>query len=215
MAIECVTIETNHLFPNNPIAAQHQLRYRMIIERQNWDVPVIRNLEYDQYDNPSTIYLIWRDHAGIARGMSRLYPTDRTFMLQECFSHTVQYVDMPRGADILEGSRFCIDNTLPVELRKRIAHEIILAYLEYGLSNHITKIIGIMYPVYWRNLFEKNGWPTVWIGDCVQTPDGKKSRSATLEVSHNVLKNVQLNTGIMHSVITYGSIQEEHSLKRA
>jgi len=28
--IECVTLETNHLFPNNPIAAQHRLRYSTV-----------------------------------------------------------------------------------------------------------------------------------------------------------------------------------------
>ena len=77
MAIECVTLETAHLFPGNPIAAQHRLRYRAIIERQQWDVPVINGLEYDNYDNPSAVYLIYRDHNLITRGATRLCHTKR------------------------------------------------------------------------------------------------------------------------------------------
>ena len=56
MTIECVTLETCHHFPGNPIAEQHRLRYRCIIERQDWKVPHVRQLEYDQYDNPAATY---------------------------------------------------------------------------------------------------------------------------------------------------------------
>src|ERR1035438_5037366 len=37
--IEFVTVENVNQFVDNPPAAQHRLRYRSIIERQQWDVP--------------------------------------------------------------------------------------------------------------------------------------------------------------------------------
>jgi N-acyl-L-homoserine lactone synthetase len=213
--IECVTLETNHLFQGNPIAAQHKLRHRLIIQRQNWEIPQIRDMEYDAYDNPATTYLVWRGDGKIVQGVSRLYPADRPFMLKEHFAHTVTYGDVPSGSHVWEGSRFCIDNCLDGVARQRIAREIVLSYLEYGLDMGITQIIGIMYPVYWNNLFAKNGWDPIWLGDTVVTTDGKKSRAAALPVSKEVLKNVRNTTGIQNSVIQYGNKIDAHHVQAA
>lgn len=204
MTIECVTLETSHCFPGNPLAAQHRLRYRCIIERQDWQVPKWRDMEYDQYDNPAATYLVWRDRAGAARGLSRLYPTDRPFMLQEAFPHLVTYREMPCGPQTLEGSRFCVDHTLEVPLRKRVARELVQAYLEYGLQQGITQIIGVMYPAYWRGLFARNGWEPEWIGEPVETDEGMTVRAAMLPLSEATLASVRRHTGIRGPVLTYG-----------
>lgn len=203
MTIECVTLGTSHLFPGNPIAEQHQLRHRTIIQRQKWDVPEYSGMEYDEYDNPATTYLIWRDENLKARGVSRLYPTDRPFMLLEKFPHMAEN-KIPQGSQVLEGSRFCIDNTLPSETRSRIAKELIIAYLEHCLNHHIKYIVGIMYPVYWRSLFIKNSWKPTWLGDAVRTPDGKRSRAGFVEVSRKNLEIVREMTEIDAPIVNYG-----------
>jgi acyl homoserine lactone synthase len=56
--IECTSIDNNHNFYGNPIYEQHKLRYSSIIKRQNWDIPVVRGMEYDTYDNPAAYYLV-------------------------------------------------------------------------------------------------------------------------------------------------------------
>jgi len=215
MTVECVTLETSHLFAGNPIASQHKLRHRLIIQRQHWDVPQLRDMEFDAYDNPATTYLVWRDDNMIVRGVSRLYPTDRPFMLKEHFSHMVTYEAMPTGSHAWEGSRFCIDNILDSPTRQQIAREIVLSYLEYGLDMGITQILGVMYPVYWHNLFAKNGWEPTWIGDVIVTPDGKKSRAAILPVSKYVLDKVRSTTGIHTNVINYGNVKRESYVQAA
>lgn len=204
MTIECVTLETNHLFDGNPLVEQHKLRYRSIIKRQDWPVPQIRDIEYDQYDNPAATYLIWRDHNGSARGVSRLYPTDRNFMLKEHFSHMLNYGSMPTGHHIYEGSRFCIDNEIDSKQRQKIAQELVLAYLEFGLHHGIEKYIEIMYPIYWNTLFTKVGWNPFWLGDAFETPDGKRSRAGSVIVDEETLLKVREATGIKTSVISYG-----------
>jgi N-acyl-L-homoserine lactone synthetase len=73
--IEFVTVENVNQFLGNPLADQHRLRYRSIIERQNWDVPNYCQMEFDQYDNPAAKYLVYRDEKYVARGVSRFYPT--------------------------------------------------------------------------------------------------------------------------------------------
>jgi len=203
MTIECVTLGTIHLFPGNPIAEQHQLRHRTIIQRQSWEVPQYKGMEFDEYDNPATIYLVWRDENLIARGVSRLYPTDRPFMLSEKFPHMAS-TKIPSGSNVLEGSRFCIDNRLPADIRSQISKELIIAYLEYCLDNSIDYVVGIMYPAYWRSLFIKNGWNPTWLGDVERTPDGKRSRAGFVHATRKVLGDLRGKAKIEKPVLTYG-----------
>jgi len=206
--IDCVSISTNHLFAGNPIHEQHRLRHECIVERQSWNVPSIRNMEYDQYDNPAATYLVWRDKSGKARGSSRLYPTDRSYMLQEIFPHLVSKTPMPKSYRIWEGSRFCVDSSLPPEMRKRIVQEIILGYLEFGLDQRITRFVGVMYPAYWRNIFIKNGWDVEFLGEPQRSEEGHKIIAGSVRVSSAALSRVREATGIREPVLNYGEDME-------
>lgn len=202
--IEAVTLETNHKFYGNPIAAQHKLRYRSVIARQNWEVPTIRDLEYDNYDNPATTYLVYRDDKGDALGVCRLYPTDRPYMLQQVFSRFVSQITLPSTTSVWEASRFCVDDRAPAELRKRIIQEIVVAYLEYGIDHGIDRYIGIMYPAYWRNIFTRSGWRIDWIGEEQKLETGHSIRAGWVEVSKDALAKVRQITGISERVTSYG-----------
>ncbi len=207
MTIECVTLSTNDLFLGNPLADQHRLRHKSIIERQGWDVPSYSEMEYDQYDNPAATYLIWRDNNLKARGVTRLYPTDRPFMLKESLPWFINE-EIPEGTAVLEGSRFCIDHTLDAQTRKQIANELVLAYLEYGLDNEISHIIGLMYPVYWKSLFYQNNWKPHWLGSPQKTTEGHTARAGYVVVSEENLRMVRNTTKINYRVINYGNKYE-------
>lgn len=201
--IECVNIASNHLFDGNPIAAQHRLRFRSIIERQDWDVPFVDQMEYDTYDNPAAVYLIWRDALGEARGVSRLYPTDRPYMLKEAFPFLSTHTELPSDAKIWEGSRFCIDKTLSPEERKRIMRELILGYLEFGLEKGVDQFIGVMLPAYWKHIFIDVGWHPEWFGEVVRLPNGDRVRAGGVKVSPKALKQVREASGIHHNVLLW------------
>ena len=201
--IECVTLENSHLFGGNPILEQHKLRYQSIIKRQNWDVPTIRGMEYDAYDNPAAYYLIKRDGTGKAIGSSRLYPTDRPYMLQEAFSH-LAYETLPKAATVWEGSRFCVDASLPPAARRRVMQEIVIGYLEFALANGIEAIVGVMFPVYWKNVFTKAGWEVTWLGDVHKSDEGHKIVAGYLPVSAQVLAKVRETTGIYEPILSFG-----------
>lgn len=207
--IECVTLENNHHFLGNPICEQHKLRYDSIIKRQSWDIPTVRGMEYDTYDNPASYYLIKRDAHGKAIGSSRLYPTDRPYMLQEAFRHLVTKVELPRDRRVWEGSRFCVESSLPPEERKRIIQEIVVGYLEFALANDIKSIIGVMYPVYWKNIFIKSGWDVEWMGDVCRSDEGHKIIAGDLRVSKAVLNNVRKVTGIKETILSYGDVTDQ------
>lgn len=197
-----VNIHNVNTYRGNPLYAQHRLRYEAVIDRQNWEVPHYKQLEYDQYDNPAATYLVWLDDYGKARGVSRFYPTDRPYMLNEVFSF-LSSQPLPSAPDILEGSRFCIDHTLAPDLRKRIAHELIVGYLEYGLHYNIQRFIGVMLPIYWSRLFIQLGWPVEFLGEVHKLPNGQKIRAGEVYVSESVLETVRERTGISDSVLHF------------
>lgn len=203
MTIECVTIASAHRFDGNPIASQHRLRYKSLIERQSWDVPYFNNMEYDQYDNPATIYFVWRDK-GEVKAVARLYPTIKPYMLKDVFPHLVSFTDLPSDQSVWEGSRFCIDKNLPVEQRSRVIKELVIAYIEYCLAHNISSIIGLMVPPYWKSVFINNGCEIEWLGETGLAGDGKKVRAGKLEINPELLENVKNITGISENVLCYG-----------
>ncbi|MGA7795262.1 MAG: acyl-homoserine-lactone synthase, partial [Candidatus Acidiferrales bacterium] len=175
-----------------------------IIERQEWDVPNYGEMEFDQYDNPAAKYLVYRDENYIARGVSRFYPTTLPYMLEQLFPQFVTDRDMPKSSHVWEGSRFCIDQTLPPQARKRIAHEIVVGYLEAGLRHGIEGIVGLMYPAYWRSLFTSAGWEIKFMGEVTLLDDGNKARAAWLPVSESILARVRKTTGLDETIVTFG-----------
>lgn len=197
--IDCVNIANSHLF-GDALASQHRLRHRVFVERQNWDIPSYDGMEYDQYDTPAATYLIWRDDGGVARGVSRLSPTSRPYMLAEQWPGMVTKVEMPHTDTVWEGTRFGIDRDLDPVLRKRILGELVCAYLEYGLSAGIEKIIGVMPTLIWRAVFVRSGWPVEFIGE-IHRLAGDKCAAGTMDVTAENLARVRDKTGIHEPVL--------------
>lgn len=202
--IDCVNIGNYHLFPGNLLASMHRLRHKAVIERQEWDVPTWEGMEYDQFDNPATTYFLWCDDHNEVRGCARLYPTDRPYMLSEVFPFLVTERTFPiHDQNIWEGSRICVDNSLPAHIRKRIIQELDLAYLEFALAHGIKEIIGVMLPAYWRSVYIACGWQPVWYGAVTTLANGDRVRAAGLPVSEAMLASVRKATGIMENILNY------------
>ncbi|MGA7239907.1 MAG: acyl-homoserine-lactone synthase [Bryobacteraceae bacterium] len=203
--ISCVTLRTAHLFRGNPIASMFELRYRAVIERQEWEVPHWRQMEYDEFDNPATSYFLWRDADDVVRGCARLNPTDRPYMLKKAFSFLVTDGLLPENdMAIWEGSRICVDKDLPALLRKRIIFELSVAYMEFALANGIQKIIGVMLPAYWRSVYIASGWDPFWYGGVTQLPTGERVRAGGLPVFEEIARKVRRTTGIHETILSYG-----------
>jgi acyl homoserine lactone synthase len=125
-------------------------------------------------------------------------------MLEQLFPHFVTLRDIPKSPRVWEGSRFCIDQTLPPPARKLIAREIVVAYLETGLRHGIEGVVGLMYPAYWRSLFTSAGWDIDYMGEVTPLADGNKARAAWLPVSESVLANVRRTTGTYETIVDFG-----------
>jgi N-acyl-L-homoserine lactone synthetase len=203
--ISCITLKTAHHFRGNPLASMFELRFRAVIERQDWNMPTWQRMEYDEFDNPATTYFVWRDEDDVVRGCSRLYPTDRPYMLKKVFSFLVTDGQLPENdMSIWEGSRICVEKDLAAPLRKRIIYELSVAYMEYALANGICKIIGVMLPVYWRSVYMASGWDPFFYGSVTELPTGERVRAGGLPVSEEMMQKVRRTTGIEEAVLSYG-----------
>jgi len=161
--IIAVTQENSHYY-GDVMPGMYRLRYRSFIQRQNYDVFSIRRMEYDMYDTPAAVYLVWRDSAQMVRGCTRMSPIDRPYMIKDIWPELIEDYDSIDISTTWEGSRFCIDKDLPPELRRSIHNELIVAMHEYALSLNLKSIIGVMQPGIWRHVFVNSGWPVYYLG---------------------------------------------------
>lgn len=193
-----VNIENAHEF-GDVLPQLYRLRYRQFRERQSYEVPVYKDMEYDQYDTLATVNLVWLDEQGTLRGCSRLNPTDRPYMLRDLWPHMSDQ-PLPCSPNVWEGTRICIDKDMPGEMRERIKWEIVLGYLEFGLANGIDRYIGVMLNFIWRRVFIQSGWGAEYLGED-RLIDGIKTRAGQVFVSPEALQRVRATTGIATPVL--------------
>jgi acyl homoserine lactone synthase len=202
--IECFDFATAHHF-GGALAEQFRLRHRVFVQRTSYDVPSWREMEYDQYDTPAATYLVWRDEDGTARGVSRLCPTDRPYMVKDVWPEMVTACPLPGSTSVWEGTRFGVDKDLPPALRRRIVGELVIGYLEFGLSAGVKQIIGVMPTLIWRAVFSSNGWPVEFLGE-PRMLGGDRCVAGMLSLSPEVLARVRAKCGIFRPVLSHGGL---------
>jgi acyl homoserine lactone synthase len=144
-----------------------RMRYGEFVERLKYEVPNYNGMEYDQYDTPAAVYLIWRDAAGNIQAGSRISPTNRPYMIRDLWPNSVQTIDLPCSPTVWEITRFFVDKHLPDDLRRRAHGELLCAYLEFGLYHGIANYIGTAPPRLWKHTLIKYGWPVEFLGEVV------------------------------------------------
>jgi len=184
---------------NNILESTHALRYQAFIQRMAYDVPIWKAMEYDQYDNLSTVYLVWRDKDNIVRGTCRLAPTDRPYMIKDIWPEIVTTIDLPSSPFVWEASRLCVDNTLPANIRREIISKLVCAYQQICLLNGIEFMVGVMPPNVWQHVFGKSGWEIEFIGPEITLDTGEVIIAGKMNVSKKILANILKVTGLEKS----------------
>lgn len=132
MPVVCLSWETAHLHGETWIS-HHRLRHRLFVERQQWEVPTFRGFEYDQFDTPAAQYLVWLDGRGETRGVARLLPTTRPYMVKTLWPELV-CGELPESDAVWEVTRFGCDHNLDPKVRRRAVAELLCAMQEFGLE---------------------------------------------------------------------------------
>jgi len=211
--ISCISSANVHEF-GPAFHSQFRLRYGGFIERQHYDVSVYDGLEFDRYDTPASRYLVYHTNDGEALGVSRLTPTMLSCMLKDLWPHLVDDKSLLQSAMIWEGTRYCIDKELAPELRQRIVQEMACAYLEFGLSLGLQKIIGLMPTYIYRSVFERPGIDMEYLGP-VELIGRHRCRAVAIPVNAHQLANVRRKTGISSNVLRFTMDEGERSYAKA
>lgn len=198
--IYCVNHQTMRHYGGAYIS-QFRLRYKMLVNGQYWALPSYQGMEYDQFDTPAATYLVWEDPDGVVRGSVRAVPTDRPYMIKALWPQLIENRPLPESLSVWEATRFCLDSSLPKDLRKTIKQELVLAFLEFGLNNDIKEMIGIMPPKFWQSVFVDSGWPIEYLGQQLDLGKDGIIIAGSMSISLQVLEKVRETTGIRHSVI--------------
>lgn len=197
--IHCVNYKSLKYY-GDALISQYRLRYKLLVDGQYWEVPRFQGMEYDQYDTPAATYLVWMDENAVVRGSVRACPTDRPYMIKDLWPSMVTKRELPASNSVWEATRFCIDRKVDAATRLRIKHELVLAFLEFGLQNDIREMIGIMPLKLWESCFISSGWDIEYLGEETRTGESI-SIAGLMPISLKTLHNVRNTVGIATSVL--------------
>jgi len=175
---------------------QHRLRHQEFIERQNYAVKVFDGMEFDEYDTLASVYLVYSEDGKRVLGCSRLTPTGLGSMLQDHFSELVDDTAIFSLPDTWEGTRFCVDSTLPADMRLHILRQISVAYLECALHFGMKRIIGLMPTLILRTVFERNGIALRRLGAPHAIGDHARIQAACIDVDKIQYHRACSRTGV-------------------
>ena len=188
MTIICLDWETAHQHGEAWIS-HHRLRHRLFVERQAWRVPTYNQLEYDQFDTPAAKYLVWLDGRGQARGVARLIPTTRPYMVEALWPDLVSG-ELPHTPEIWEATRFGCDRELDPTTRRTIVAELICGCQEYGLANGIESYLGVMPMAIFKHVIAGAGCAVTYAGP-TRRMERHEIAAAYIDVSPQTLATVR------------------------
>lgn len=206
--IEVVTWANAHVF-GDALAQHHRLRHKCFIERNGWAVPSHDGMEYDQYDTPAAVYLIRRDDSmKRVLGVARLIPTTRPYMLKELWPELLAG-DVPASSRVWEATRFGIDDEIAPDLKRRVAAEIVLGCLEFGIVNGIDRYLVLMPQLIIRRTIGGAGCDYRFLGasrDLAAYPVA----AAEVGVTHDALLRARAKAGLPGDILIH-----THDLREA
>ncbi|QQG36618.1 MAG: GNAT family N-acetyltransferase [Micavibrio aeruginosavorus] len=192
-----------------------RLRYRSFKERQGYAVSSYNGMEYDQYDTPATIYLVYRDEvSGEALGLSRLTPVSQCCMIKDLWPELVNDQSIFTDHDVWESTRFCVERSLPAHVRRIISNELVAAHVELGMRLGIKNIIGVMPTFILRSVFGKAGCSFEYLGGGIEV-DNMLIRAAVMEITPRQLLRIRQTSQIKESVLLLNGGEYEDSKRAA
>jgi acyl homoserine lactone synthase len=170
----------------------------MFVERQRWNVPHYRQIEYDEFDTPAATYILIVDDQNRTLGTARLIPTTRPYMVESLWPDLVD-VELPHFASVWEASRFGCDRDLDSASRRRVVAQLIQACQEFGVANGITRYLGVMPVWVFKHVIAAHGCPVTPLGPKLRL-HGHDIEAAYIDVSPSILEVVRQHTGMRQTL---------------
>ena len=140
--IEAFSLNTAHLF-GDALSSQARLRYRVFVEHHALNHKFYDGMEYDEFDTPAAVYLVWRDPRLIVRGLIRLVPTSVPYMMETYWPYLCEQSALPKSELIWESSRVCVDRTYKPDDRKIIMPKLLCAVQDFCQHHGYEAVVGV------------------------------------------------------------------------
>jgi len=145
------------------LRAMFEARKRVFVDLLKWDVPVLGGAwELDQFDDNEAAYLVLSDGNGAHLASARLLQTTRAHILGNLFPELVDD-DVPRGPQIREITRFCLDRSLHAADRRRARDRLVSALATHALAHGIERYTGVA-EIGWFQQIQTFGWRCAPLG---------------------------------------------------
>jgi acyl-homoserine lactone synthase len=132
-------------------------RKRVFVDLLKWDVPVLAGAyEVDQFDDVHARYLVLTDAEGAHLGSTRLLPTTRPHLLDSLYPELCAD-EPPRGSDIFEVTRFCLERSLNARERRAVRNTLVTALADHALAAGISAYTAIA-EIGWFQQILAFGW---------------------------------------------------------
>ena len=158
-----------------------EARKRVFVDLLKWQVPVLEGrFELDQFDDEHATYLIVRGDEGEHLGSARLLETVRPHLLDTLFAGLCA-APPPRGPNILEITRFCLERRLPAPRRLAVRNCLVSALVEYAMLRGISTYTGVA-ELGWLQQILAFGWECRPLG-LPKVIDGRTLGALRIEIS--------------------------------
>lgn len=163
------------------LRSMFEARKRVFVDLLKWDVPVLEGrFELDQFDDEHAVYLVVHDDAGGHLGSARLLQTTRPHLLDTLFADLCA-ASPPRGLEVLEITRFCLERRLSGRDRLAVRNRLVSALADYALANGVTTYTGIA-EMGWLQQILAFGWSCRPLG-LPRARDGKLLGALRIEIA--------------------------------
>lgn len=125
------------------LRSMFEARKRVFVDLLNWDVPVLEDrFEVDQFDDGHAVYLIVSDARSEHLGSARLLQTVRPHILDSLFPQLCAG-SPPRGADVLEITRFCLGRNQNAQQRRQTRNALVSGIVDFALAHAVSTFTGV------------------------------------------------------------------------
>ncbi|MBZ9650248.1 autoinducer synthase [Sphingobium sp. 3R8] len=167
-----------HIIEKHLDPANRRLLETMFIDRKHlfvdlfgWDIPVVEGrFEIDQFDTPSTVYIVAADDAGAHEASLRLMPSTVPHMLATVFPQLCP-AGVPVGPTTWESTRLCLPQRHGAVRRCELRNQLISAMVDFALPRGIDRLTGVL-PNAFRKEVLAMGWLAEPLGPAVRVDSG-------------------------------------------
>lgn len=126
--------------------AMYRMRHDIFFKQLGWDVTSDNGLEYDQFDRPDTVYVLYMQGEKVI-GTWRLLPTTRPYMLSHVFADLLPAA-APSDPATWELSRYALnmDAITSRDHYRLVGGSMFCALCEFCMNNGIMELVAVQAP---------------------------------------------------------------------